>query len=75
MKRSNLPLRFRRQEWSRLEAEAKRLGWRWVIAAVSENSEVTILDPHKAKKAREVRISEDARIENLLKWMDSQRRK
>lgn len=33
VKRSPLPLRFTRARWIRMEAEAARLGWVWVVAA------------------------------------------
>jgi hypothetical protein len=33
VQRSPLPLRFTQEEWSRLEAEARRLHWHWVLAA------------------------------------------
>ena len=70
VKRSDLPLRFPREEWARMEAEGERLGWRWVVAAVGRDESITILDPAKARKGRELRLGENAGIPNLLRWMD-----
>lgn len=72
VKRRALPLRFTKSEWARMGADAKRLGWRWVIAAVDE-TEVRILDPERAKKGREVRLDADATIDNVLAWIDERR--
>jgi Holliday junction resolvase len=70
VKRSPLPLRFTKAEWNRLHADAKRFGWRFVIAAVSPHDNKTVfLDPAKAHLARGVAIDETARIENLLEWL------
>lgn len=74
VKRSELPLRFSREAWSRMEAEAKRLQWRWVLAAVGPEGGIAILDPAKAKKGREIRVGENALISNLLRWLDGKRR-
>jgi uncharacterized protein len=70
VKRSSLPLRFTREEWSRMEAEASRLRWRWVLAAVTPDDGIAVLDPQRARKGREIRIGEHAAIGNLLQWMD-----
>jgi hypothetical protein len=47
VKRSPLPLRFKKSEWNRMSADAKRFGWHWAIAAVSTEPQasVAILDP------------------------------
>lgn len=71
VKRSPLPLRFSAAAWSRMEAEAARLGWRWVISAVPPDGRVLFLDPSKARRGREVRIDEDAAFANLLAWTDA----
>jgi AAA+ ATPase superfamily predicted ATPase/Holliday junction resolvase len=68
VKRAELPLRFRKGEWDRMQHDAKRFGWRFVIAAVSEET-VTILDPSKARRAKEVRLTQGATIDNLLEWL------
>ena len=70
VKRSSPPLRFSQHAWSRMQAEAKRLGWLWVVSAVSPEGEVTILDPSRAKRGKEVRVHASAEVENLLLWVD-----
>jgi hypothetical protein len=70
VKRSALPLRFPRTAWSRMEADAARLGWAWVAASVDRQGKVTILDPARARRGREVRLDQAAAIENLLLWLD-----
>ncbi len=71
VKRSALPLRFSRDAWSRLEADGRRLQWRWLIAAVAPppSGEVTFLDPHQAKVGRGVTVDARARLDNLLAWL------
>lgn len=69
VKRRALPLRFSKTDWNRMEADAKRFGWRWAIAAVTDG-DVLVLDPRRAKKGREVRLDAAARIDNLLAWLD-----
>jgi hypothetical protein len=69
VKRSELPLRFSKTEWSRMVAEAKRFGWRWIVMAVDAKGAVAALDPKKARRAREVRLTGGAIIENLLEWL------
>lgn len=68
-RRAELPLRFTRSEWNRMQADARRFTWRWVIAAVDADGEVAFLDPRKARKSKEVRLSTAARIDNLLAWL------
>jgi len=70
VKRSPLPLRFTRAEWSRMQADATRLGWRWVAAAVGSDDSVVILDPARARQGREVRMDAGATIANLPRWVD-----
>lgn len=70
VKRTHLPLRFTLTEWNRMEADGQRFGWRWVIAAVSAEGQVVLLDPAHARKGKEIRLTADAAIENLLKWVD-----
>ena len=72
VKHSDLPLRFKKTVFNRMEAEAKRFGWQWVIAAVSPSAgNVQMLDPYQAHIGREVRLTKDTIIENLLLWLDS----
>jgi len=77
VKRSSLPLRIKRSDWNRMVADAQKLGWRWIMAAVpiEENSSILLLDPNRAKIQKEVRLDESAAIENLLLWLDKPVRK
>lgn len=68
VKRSALPVRFAKEEWARMRADASRLGWRWLIAAVSDSG-VRLLDPAKATRGREVRVGEAALVDNLARWL------
>ncbi len=72
VKRSALPLRFTRDAWSRMVAEADRLGWRWCVAASAPGpeAEISILAPELARVGREVRLRADAAIENVLAWLE-----
>jgi len=72
VRRSPLPLRIPRPAWERMDAEAERLGWRWVVAAVSPppDDEVRVRDPARARLGKEVRLGEEATIPNLLRWLD-----
>lgn len=70
VKRTTLPLRFLPDEWARMDADARRFGWRWLIAAVHPDGDVQMLDPDKARRGREIRLSDDAIIENVLVWLD-----
>ncbi len=73
VKRSDLPLRFPRKAWGRMEAEAHRHGWRWVVAAVARDGRVSFLDPAQAKVASEARLDGGAEVNNLLRWVDRPR--
>lgn len=68
VKRSNLPLRFPLTAWHRMEAEAAKMGWHWVIAAV--NDEVAFLDPARARVRKTARVHPEAIIDNVLLWLD-----
>lgn len=70
VKRSTLPLRFAKTAWTRMVGDAKRWGWAFCIAAVTPEGDVALLDPKLANKRKEVRIGEEARIENLLTWLE-----
>jgi len=71
VKRTALPLRFTKAEWQRLEADSKRLGWRFVIAVVAPppNGEVLFLSPAAARIQKAVTLNEKAVIGNLLAWL------
>lgn len=75
VKRTELPVRFTRTEWNRMAADAKRFGWRYVIAVATPTGEVLVLDPARASKQKEVRLSASARIENVSSWLDRPRRR
>lgn len=70
VRRRGLPLRFSPDEWSRMEAEALRLRWAWIVAAVDPGGEVVLLDPALAARRRTVRMGPEAVIDNLLRWLD-----
>lgn len=72
VKRSGLPLRFTRVQWARMIAEGHRFKWRWVVAAVSPQGDVYMLDPAKASIKRGSCLSEKAVIDNVLRWLDVQ---
>ena len=74
VKRMALPLHFTSAAWKRMEAEAARLGWLWVVAA-SDEAGVTFLDPAKARRKKGVTLAAAAAIENLLAWVDVQAKK
>lgn len=71
VKRSSPPLRFKKREWARMEADAARWGWRWAVVSVSPEGKVLVLDPAKVTRGRELRLGENAGISNLLRWLDT----
>ncbi len=71
VKRSSLTVRFSKSHWSRMKADGERLGWRWVVAVVTVDDDVLILNPAKAGYGREVRLGKASIIENLLQWLDA----
>lgn len=73
VKRSSPPLRFGKREWDRMDADARRWGWLWAIVSVGPDEVVRVLDPAKARRGREIRLGEDATIDNLLRWVDARR--
>ncbi len=70
VKRSPLPLRFERAPWQRMLADGKRLGWRWVIAAVDPSGLARFLDPAAARRGKQLRLDASAVIDNLVEWLD-----
>jgi Holliday junction resolvase len=70
VKRARLPLAIPREAWLRMEAEASRFGWRWVVAAVQDGG-VTFLAPGLARVQRTARLDASATIPNLLAWLDA----
>lgn len=67
VKRSPLPLAFDQEAWARMEGEAARLRWRWVVAQVGDG--VRFLDPAQARRGKTARLGEEAGIDNLLLWL------
>jgi AAA+ ATPase superfamily predicted ATPase len=67
VKRTALPTSLPATAWKRMEAEGKRMGWRWVVAVVTTDERVLILDPARRRGGR---LSEAAAIDNLLRWLD-----
>lgn len=72
VKRSSLPVRFTRETWNRMEADAQRFGWRWIVAVVTETGECLLLDPTRARIGEEVRLGQDATLTNLLQYLLNQ---
>ena len=70
VKRSAPPLHFTAAAWKRMEAESRRLGWLWVVAAASPDSTVAFLDPARARRRTGVNLAGTAAIANLLVWVD-----
>lgn len=71
VKRTALPVRFADAAWKRMEGEAERLGWLWVVAAVEPEGPVRFLDPKKARRQKGTTLGTGAAIENLLLWIDA----
>jgi AAA+ ATPase superfamily predicted ATPase/Holliday junction resolvase len=72
VKRSDFPLRFPKTVWSRLRADAEKLGWRFVLAAVSPSrGTVSFLSPESAAVRRAVVLDSRAVIDNLLAWLEN----
>ncbi len=70
VKRSPLPLRFAAPDWQRMAADAKRLGWRWVVASVDTDGAVRFLDPAKVRRGKELRLGEAAVLDSLVEWLE-----
>jgi hypothetical protein len=70
VKRTDLPIRFKRAEWARMAADAERFGWLWLVAVVDVGGDTRFLDPGKASKRREVKLGAEAHIDNVLAWVD-----
>jgi AAA+ ATPase superfamily predicted ATPase/Holliday junction resolvase len=70
VKRTALPLVFRRTEWQRMTADAKRLGWQWAVASVDPAGVTRFLDPARARRGETIRLGKPAIIESLVAWLD-----
>ena len=53
-----------------MAADAKRLGWHWMIACVGPDGGTGFLDPARAKRGKTIRLGNDALIENIVEWLD-----
>lgn len=65
---ANPPLRFSPAAWARMEADAERFHWKWMVVWVDLDDGVHVLDPERARKAREIRLGRDAVLDNVLQW-------
>jgi hypothetical protein len=70
VKRSPLPLRFTKTAWQRMEADAKRYGWQWLVSQVSPDGVVQLLDPAKAARRNGVTLGERAVVDHPLDWLE-----
>lgn len=70
VKRSPLPLRFAKAAWERMSADAARYGWQWLIAQVSPEGVVQLLDPAKCTRRAGMSLSEKAVLERPLDWLE-----
>jgi hypothetical protein len=71
VKRTRLPASLPVTDWKRMQAEAVRLGWRFVIAAVTPDDQVHFLDPDRIAAGGRPRLRTQAAIDNLLAWIDA----
>jgi hypothetical protein len=71
VKRVQPPVRLPAAAWRRMQAEAARLGWHAVLAAVTPEGTVRFLDPAKVRiSGRTGVLGAAAAIDNLLLWLD-----
>jgi AAA+ ATPase superfamily predicted ATPase len=70
VKRTELPAHIRASDWKRMHAEGTRLGWQWLVAAVTPEGTVHFLDPGKARARRGITLPAAAVIDNVLLWLD-----
>jgi len=71
VKRSALPVRFSKSAWARLHSDARRLDWRWLVAAVTPASQVVFFDPTRARAGGAVRLTEHHALDNVLRWLEA----
>jgi hypothetical protein len=71
VKRSALPVRFSKSAWARLASDARRLGWRWLVAVVTPASQVYFFDPARARVGTAVTLAERHALDNVLRWLES----
>ena len=70
VKRSALPVRFSKSAWARLHSDARRLGWRWLVAVVTPEAEVHFFDPARARAGAQVTLDERQALDNVLRWLE-----
>jgi AAA+ ATPase superfamily predicted ATPase/Holliday junction resolvase len=70
VKRSPLPLRFKKAAWDRMCADGERYGWQWLVGQVSTEGTVQLLDPSKASRRASVTLSESSVLERPLDWLE-----
>jgi AAA+ ATPase superfamily predicted ATPase/Holliday junction resolvase len=71
VKRAKLPLRLSSASWARMEAEAARFGWRWLVAVVQPDGQVAMLDPGRSRGTRAHTLDKEAIIGNLPGWLQA----
>lgn len=71
VKRTSLPLRFSKAEWARLVSDAKRLGWRSLVAVVTPEQRLSFFDPARAKVGATVTFGPAQALENVLDWLET----
>jgi len=71
VKRAALPLRFSKSAWARLHSDARRLGWRWLVAVVTPAAEVWFFDPGRARVGAAVTLTEALALDNVLQWLEA----
>jgi AAA+ ATPase superfamily predicted ATPase len=83
VKRAALPVRFSKSAWARLHSDARRLGWRWLVAVVTPTSQVHFFDPGggrdadraarpaRARPGTAVTFREDQALDNVLQWLEA----
>jgi len=71
VKRGALPVRFSKSAWARLASDARRFGWRWLVAVVTPASQVCFFDPTRARVGAAVTLTENLALDNVLRWLEA----
>lgn len=69
VKKATLPIWFAEADWRRMEAEADRLGWQWIVMVEAGEGSVALAPEKAIATPKGMRLTEDARIENLAVWI------
>jgi hypothetical protein len=64
-------VRFSKSAWARPQSDARRLGWRWLVAVVTPGSQVWFFDPARARVGAAVTLTEGHALDNVLRWLES----